>query len=106
MSDENLHVVCSRSHLSDKTKQFMAKLNNPQTLAKGSSLKFMLLAEGKAHLYPRLSPVMEWDIAAADIILREAGGRTISQANDEDICYNNTEDMRIHSFIAYAKKID
>lgn len=106
MSDDNLHVVCSRSHLSDKTKQFMAKLNNPQTLAKGSSLKFMLLAEGKAHLYPRLSPIMEWDIAAADIILREAGGRTVCYTNNDDVRYNNTQDMRIPSFIAYAKKID
>ncbi|BBM84871.1 3'(2'),5'-bisphosphate nucleotidase CysQ [Candidatus Uabimicrobium amorphum] len=105
MSDENLSVVCSRSNLNEETKEYIAKLNNPQTLAKGSSLKFMLLAEGEAHLYPRLSPVMEWDIAAADIILREAGGRTVCVSNNQDIVYNNGQDMRIPSFIAYAKKM-
>lgn len=40
----------------------------------GSSIKLLMVAEGAAHCYPRLAPTMEWDTAAADIIVREAGG--------------------------------
>ncbi|WP_372367651.1 3'(2'),5'-bisphosphate nucleotidase CysQ [Candidatus Uabimicrobium sp. HlEnr_7] len=104
MTDENLGVVCSRSHLNDETKRFISELNNVQTLAIGSSLKFMRLAEGKAHIYPRLYPIMEWDIAASDIILREAGGQTIHFSQNKEMEYNS-EKMKICAFIAYAKKL-
>ena len=43
-------------------------------ISAGSSLKFCLVADGTAHLYPRFGPTMEWDVAAADAIVREAGG--------------------------------
>ncbi len=70
-----LSVVASRSHAKmDELKSFLAGISVAEFLAAGSSLKFCLIAEGKADLYPRLGPTMEWDTAAADAVLRAAGG--------------------------------
>jgi len=75
-------VVVSRSHLNDETKKFIETLktndyrlstNDYNFISIGSSLKLCLVAEGKADIYPRLAPTMEWDTAAADAIVREAG---------------------------------
>jgi len=54
----------------------------------GSSLKFMLIAEGKAHIYPRIAPTMEWDTAASQIIVEEAGGKVLKYENNEQFTYN------------------
>ncbi len=70
-------VVTSRSHLDEKTKAWVAALPGADTRASGSSLKFCLLAEGVADVYPRFGPTSEWDTAAADAILRAAGGITL-----------------------------
>lgn len=72
-----LVAVTSRSHLDDKTKAWVAALPGADTRASGSSLKFCLLAEGAADVYPRFGPTSEWDTAAADAILRAAGGITL-----------------------------
>ena len=56
-----------------ETEAFIAQLTAPELVSAGSSLKFMLLAEGKADVYPRYAPTMEWDTAAADAIVREVG---------------------------------
>ncbi len=69
-------VVCSRSHLTPETDTYLATLTGCETVNIGSSLKFCLLAEGSADLYPRFSRTMEWDTAAGDAILRAAGGIT------------------------------
>lgn len=69
-------VVASRNHLTPETESYLAKLEGCSTVNIGSSLKFCLLAEGSADLYPRFSRTMEWDTAAGDAILRAAGGRT------------------------------
>ncbi|MHA1535970.1 MAG: 3'(2'),5'-bisphosphate nucleotidase CysQ [Alphaproteobacteria bacterium] len=72
---EGLTVVASRSHADkDELASFLSGRNVAQTIVAGSSLKFCLIAEGKADLYPRLGPTMEWDTAAADAVLRAAGG--------------------------------
>ncbi|MGQ5702065.1 3'(2'),5'-bisphosphate nucleotidase CysQ [Sandaracinobacteroides sp. A072] len=70
-------VVTSRSHLDDRTKAWVAALANAESRPSGSSLKFCLLAEGLADIYPRFGPTSEWDTAAADAILRAAGGITL-----------------------------
>ena len=78
-----LSVVASRSHAKmDELKAFLADMNVLEFLAAGSSLKFCLIAEGKADFYPRLGTTMEWDTAAADAVLRAAGGhvRTLDGA--------------------------
>ena len=91
MTDKNLKVVCSRSHLNDETKRFFAKLNDPIHISKGSSLKLMILAKGDAHLYPRLGPTMEWDIAAAQSILEAAGGFVRVMETGSTMEYNKEE---------------
>lgn len=67
-------VVASASHASSATKEFVALFDEPEFREMGSSLKLMLVAEGIAHVYPRLHATKEWDTAASDIIVREAGG--------------------------------
>lgn len=72
-----LKVVASKSHLSKETEQFiedLAKQGHEIALESiGSSLKLCLVAEGKADIYPRLGPTMEWDTGAAHAIVNEAG---------------------------------
>ncbi len=70
-------IVTSRSHLDDRTKAWAAQVADAALRPSGSSLKFCLLAEGEADIYPRYGPTSEWDTAAADAILRAAGGITI-----------------------------
>lgn len=71
-------IVTSRSHLDDRTKAWVAALGESSSHPAGSSLKFCLLAEGAADIYPRYGPTSEWDTAAADAILRAAGGITLA----------------------------
>jgi len=103
-----IKVIGSRSHLS---KEFQAwvekKFINFQLVTIGSSLKFCILAEGKADIYPRLGPTSEWDIAAGHIILEEAGGK-LKTIDNQDILYNTKEDILNPHFIAYGNvsKID
>jgi 3'(2'), 5'-bisphosphate nucleotidase len=72
--DCGLDVVASRSHLSDETREFIAKFKVADLVSAGSSLKFCRVAAGAADLYPRLGRTMEWDTAAGDAVLRAAGG--------------------------------
>jgi 3'(2'), 5'-bisphosphate nucleotidase len=72
-------VVASRSHLTKETEDFLNQISDCQTVNIGSSLKFCLLAEGSADLYPRFGRTMEWDTAAGDAVLRATGGTTKTQ---------------------------
>ena len=101
MTDKGLGVVCSRSHLNEETTAFIEKLDAPQKVAKGSSLKFLVLAQGGAHVYPRLAPTMEWDTGAAQKVLEEAGGKVINATTQQSLLYNK-ENLRNPHFIAYA----
>jgi len=87
-ADEGLKIVGSRSHMNEETEQFMAQFNNPEVVSMGSSLKFMLVAEGNAHVYPRIAPTMEWDTAAAQIVVEEAGGSVNRFSDGEPVMYN------------------
>lgn len=73
-----LRVLASRSHLSPETKAFIDRFAVADLVSAGSSLKFCKLAEGAADLYPRMGRTMEWDTAAADAVLRAAGGRVLT----------------------------
>ena len=66
-------ILGSVSHMSDETIQFINQYPGHELIQVGSSLKFMRIAEGKADLYPRLGPTMEWDTAASQGILRNLG---------------------------------
>lgn len=79
MSKPGLRVVASRSHLNQATQAFLDKLNAPKIVSMGSSLKFMLIAEGNAEVYPRFAPTMEWDTAAAHALLLELEGNVVDQ---------------------------
>lgn len=102
MDEEGLNVVCSRSHLNAETKAFIAQLNAPHTVSRGSSLKFLALAEGKAHLYPRVAPTMEWDTAAAQCILEQAGGKVVHFETRQPLQYNK-KTLRNPSFLATGR---
>lgn len=93
-------LVASRSHLNDATKNFMKQYEKVETISMGSSLKFMVLAEGGANIYPRLAPTMEWDTAASQIIVEEAGGRVIDQNTQNPLIYNKNILKNPH-FIVY-----
>jgi len=103
MKDSALKVVCSRSHLNEATQEFVDKLADPELVATGSSLKFIIIASGKAHVYPRLAPTMEWDTGAAQIILEEAGGAVIDFNTKKPLRYNK-ENLLNPSFVAYGAK--
>jgi 3'(2'), 5'-bisphosphate nucleotidase len=72
-SGEALRVVESRSHPSRELEAFLATIAVAERVPIGSSLKFCLVAEGKADVYPRFGPTMEWDVAAGDCIFRYSG---------------------------------
>ncbi|MDQ0457122.1 3'(2'),5'-bisphosphate nucleotidase CysQ [Rhizobium paknamense] len=71
-------AVASRSHAGPETEAFLAARAIRDTRSVGSSLKFCLVAEGDADVYPRYGRTMEWDTAAGDAVLRAAGGMTLT----------------------------
>jgi len=86
-------IVGSRSHLNDDTKNFISEIeknNDVAIVSKGSSLKFCLVAEGSAHLYPRFAPTMEWDTAAGHAICRNVGVKVIDQTTAKEMKYNKS----------------
>ncbi|WP_321311704.1 3'(2'),5'-bisphosphate nucleotidase CysQ [Halarcobacter sp.] len=92
--NEKLFVVTSKSHLSEETLRFIDSLETKEIkqLSRGSSLKLCMVAEGVADIYPRMSPTMEWDTAAADAIVRVSGKMTYQYndniINNKPIYYN------------------
>jgi 3'(2'), 5'-bisphosphate nucleotidase len=88
---ETLRIAASRSHLSAETETFVnqkEKFHTVDFVSKGSSLKFCLVAEGKADYYPRYAPTMEWDTAAGQAIVEAAGGRVETYAAGKRMNYN------------------
>ncbi|MGR9106523.1 MAG: 3'(2'),5'-bisphosphate nucleotidase CysQ [Gammaproteobacteria bacterium] len=93
-----LKIVASRSHRSPELDHFLETLPAHECIAMGSSLKLCLVAEGRAHLYPRIGPTMEWDTAAADAIVRAAGG-TVTTLDGRPFVYNKV-DLKNPDFLA------
>lgn len=104
LQDTNLKIVASRSHLNEETQAFIKKLSHPELVSKGSSLKFLMLAAGEAHLYPRMAPTMEWDTAAAQIVLEEAGGAVLDANTGTTLLYNK-ENMLNPWFVAKGQEV-
>jgi 3'(2'), 5'-bisphosphate nucleotidase len=77
-ASSKLEVVASKDHAGSLVSAMLARLTNPELRSMGSSLKFCLVAEGKADLYLRDLPTMEWDTAAAQCIVEAAGGGVYS----------------------------
>jgi 3'(2'), 5'-bisphosphate nucleotidase len=102
LRNKHLRVPVSRSHVSPQLNDFLAQtLNTPQLIPCGSALKMMLLAEGKADYYPRIGTTMEWDTAAAQVILTEAGGTFQQLQNQQPMKYNKA-DLRNPDFLAHG----
>jgi len=103
-SHPRVTVIGSRSHMSPETEQFIndlkAEYQEVDFLAAGSSLKFCLVAEGRVDVYPRFGPTMEWDTAAGQAIVEQAGGRVLRADSQEPLAYNK-ENLLNPSFIAY-----
>ena len=83
-------VVGSRNHLSQATLDYLAPLGEVELVSMGSSLKFCIIAEGGAELYPRLAPTCEWDTAAAQAVLEGAGG-SVTQLDGSALAYNKPD---------------
>ena len=85
-----VRIVASKSHLNQESTDFIneiSKNSNVEIKNFGSSLKICKIAEGKADIYPRFGPTMEWDTCAAHIILEEAGGKILDQKGKK-LAYN------------------
>jgi 3'(2'), 5'-bisphosphate nucleotidase len=74
-----LCVVASKDHAGPEVASMLNRIPGAQLTSMGSSLKFCLVAEGKADLYPRLTPTMEWDTAAAQCVVESAGGSVVDR---------------------------
>jgi 3'(2'), 5'-bisphosphate nucleotidase len=98
-----LVVVASRSHGSPELEEFLKKLTVKERISAGSSLKFCLVAEGSADIYPRFGPTWEWDTAAGHAILFEAGGRVADLGGENELAYNK-EVLKHKGFIAAPKE--
>ena len=100
--DPNLRVVTSRSHMNEETEGFLTKLNKPQIVPVGSSLKILFLAENNADIYPRYGPTMEWDTAAAHAIANGSNVKLFKSNDKSEISYNK-KNLLNPFFLAYPK---
>lgn len=98
---EQLVIAGSRSHASSKLQGFMDNLGDAELLSMGSSLKSCLVAEGEADVYPRLGPTSEWDTAAAQCIVEEAGGQ-IRQIDMSPMRYNTKDSLLNPEFFVFG----
>lgn len=102
-SKTQITVIGSRSHGSDRFQEFIDQLkttyNDVHVKVAGSSLKFCLVAEGGADIYPRFGPTMEWDTAAAHAVLKYSHG-TVWSLESKDVLTYGKSDLRNPAFIA------
>jgi 3'(2'), 5'-bisphosphate nucleotidase len=105
-SRHGVAVVGSRSHTTPQFDQFIEVLrsrhNDVTFVSAGSSLKFCLVAEGVADIYPRLGTTMEWDTAAGQVIVEEAGGFVLDAESNQPLRYNKA-DLRNPHFIVKGR---
>ena len=103
---ERFVIVASRSHLTPETEDYIEKMKcshaEVELISSGSSIKICLVAEGKADVYPRFAPTMEWDTAAGHAIAH-AAGMEIYQAGKEEPLQYNKEDLLNPWFIVEPK---
>ena len=100
--EEQLVVVQSRSHSSSAEEEFFSKYSISDSISKGSSLKFCLVAESSADIYFRAGPTWEWDTAAGHAIVAAAGGKVVF--GDEDLKYNKPTLKNDNGFICVGNE--
>ena len=96
-----LRVIGSRSHASAETASYLSGLGPHVMTGIGSSLKFCLIAEGRADLYPRFGPTSEWDTAAGQALLEAAGGH-VTRPDGHRLRYNCRETLLNGDFLAFS----
>jgi 3'(2'), 5'-bisphosphate nucleotidase len=101
-SNSSRVALVSRSHLDAQTEEFLSRWPRVEKKPCGSALKFGLLAQGDADVYPRLAPTSEWDIAAGDAILTAAGGMVVTPGGEPVIYGPSSGDYRVPAFIAWG----
>lgn len=102
---EKLIALASRSHLSQATQDYLAEHHVAETIQLGSSLKFGMLANGEADLYPRLSPTYEWDTAAGHAVLLAAGGEVVVE-DGLPLTYGKVETRLLNpAFVAWGHRL-
>ncbi len=99
---KNLIAVRSRSHASPEEDEFYRNNNISEFINAGSALKFCMVAEGKADVYYRHGPTMEWDTAAGQAIVEMAGGKVLIKEKEERFYYNKA-DLRNNSFVCACR---
>ncbi|WP_457567747.1 3'(2'),5'-bisphosphate nucleotidase CysQ [Desulfurobacterium sp.] len=103
---EEVVVVASRSHRNPETEAFIKRIEERfgtvKTVSRGSSLKLCLVAEGKADIYPRIAPTMEWDTAAGQAVVEASGGRVVDYERGEPLVYNKRNLLNPY-FIVFRK---
>ena len=87
-----VRIVGSRSHRGSSLDTFLERLGETDMIPMGSSLKFCVIAEGRADIYPRLGPTSEWDTAAAQAVVEQAGGKVL-ELDGRPLSYNAKEDI-------------
>ena len=87
-----VRVVGSRSHRGASLDAFITALGDSELVPMGSSLKFCVVAEGNADIYPRLGPTSEWDTAAAQAVVEQAGGAVVT-LDGKPMMYNQKSDI-------------
>ncbi|RKL68150.1 3'(2'),5'-bisphosphate nucleotidase [Salipaludibacillus neizhouensis] len=107
--DNTVSAVASRSHLSAETEEYLNKVKEKYgeitITSAGSSLKLCLVAEGKAEVYPRFAPTMEWDTGAGQAIVEQANGTVINTETNEPVVYNK-ENLLNPWFIVKKERFD
>jgi 3'(2'), 5'-bisphosphate nucleotidase len=91
-SSTPVRIVGSRSHRGSSLDTFLERLGETDMVPMGSSLKFCVIAEGRADIYPRLGPTSEWDTAAAQAVVEQAGGKVL-ELDGRPLSYNAKEDI-------------
>lgn len=99
-----LRIVASRSHAGEALALFLEELGPAEFVSMGSSLKLCLVAEGAAELYPRLGPTMEWDTAAAQCIVEEAGG-LVTDVEGSRLMYNKESLLNRDFFVSCCESV-
>lgn len=102
-SESPVRVVGSRSHLGDSLNGFLENLGNFEMHPMGSSLKFCLIAEGAADVYPRLGPTSEWDTAAAQAVVEQAGGQVL-ELDGKPLAYNKKANILNPHFLVIGAR--
>ncbi len=103
-ANEAWNVVGSRSHQSDEFRSYVDKLEGEiNILSMGSSIKLCLVAEGAAHVYPRLGLTSEWDTAAAHAVVNSAGGKVVDINTGQELRYNTKESLLNPFFVVSSK---